>query len=104
VNQFTRREAVGDLLSPDSNSVIFTCKAKLDSKGRILLPAEIRRNYALDKDSEISIAFDLKKNLILLVIGQGGVEAGIGACGAPGRGSIPRPDPGESIKDEGGEV
>lgn len=101
MNQFTRRASVGDLLSPGSRSAIFTRSAKLDSKGRLSLPIDVRRSFGLDEGSEVRIMFSLDNNLVLLVIGQDGVEASIGACGAPGRGSIPRPDPVVSI--EGGE-
>ncbi len=108
MNSFTRLEAVGDLLRPDSRinsknskTRIFTRKVQLDSKGRILLPAELRKNFGLDKNFEINAVFTLENNLVLLVIGQDGVADSIGACGAPGRGSIPRPDPGKF--DEGGE-
>lgn len=84
----------GDLLSSYYKTNVFTRKVRLDSKGRILLPAEIRRNYGLGKDSEIEIIFSLDKNLILLAIyGQDGVTDSIGACGAPGPGSTPGPDP-----------
>ena len=100
MNQFTRREAVGDLLSPGSRSAIFTRSAKLDSKGRLSLPIDVRKSFGLDEGSEVSMVFSLDMNLVLLVIGQDGVEASIGACGAPGRGSIPRPDP--DANDTGG--
>ncbi len=84
----------GYLLSSDSKTICFTRKIRLDSKGRILLPVEIRRNYGLGKDSEIEIIFSLDKNLILLTIGgQDGVADSIGACGAPSPGSNPGPDP-----------
>lgn len=113
MNSFTSREAVGDLLRPDSRinskTRIFIKKVRLDSKGRISLPVEVRRNFGLDKDFAISIVFSLDKNLVLLVIGQDSVADSMRACGAPGRGSkefgrpansdssrqsaIPRPDP-----------
>ncbi len=107
MNSFTSREAVGDLLRPDSRinskTMIFIKKVRLDSKGRISLPVEVRRNFGLDKDFAISIVFSLDKNLVLLVIGQDSVADSMGACGklfgkklkqkseslqkAPGRGS-----------------
>lgn len=97
MNSFTSREAVGDLLRLDSKinpkTRIFTRKVRLDSKGRILLPAEVRRNFGLDKDLEIKIVYTLEKNQILLVIGQDGVAESIEDCGSSGPGAIPGPDP-----------
>ena len=87
---FTRREADGDLLSPDSKARIITRKMRLDSKGRISLPADLRRNFGLGSNSDIVIAFNLKKNLIFLLIGQDGVMASTGACGAFSPGSKAR--------------
>jgi AbrB family looped-hinge helix DNA binding protein len=114
-------EAVGDLLSPVSNSTritqrtrisretkkakIFTKRLKLDSKGRILLPSEIRRNFGLDKGSEIDIAFNLEENVIFLEIsgndGQDSVNVSTKACGAFRPGANPGPDPYST--EEGGE-
>ena len=111
MNQFTRREAVGDLLRPSSINPILTSnprtfirRAKLDSKGRIILPIDVRRNFGLEKDCEISVVFSLDKNYVLLVIGgdgQDGVEESIEGCGSSGPGANPGPDP-YSTK-EGGE-
>ena len=95
---FTRREADGDLLSPDSKARISTRKMRLDSKGRISLPAEIRRNFGLDSNSDIIIAFNLKKNFIFLLIGQDGVAESTEGCGSSGLGSNPGPDPGKIVR------
>lgn len=83
----------GNIDSIYSKPKTFTRKIRLDSKGRISLPVEIRRNYGLDKDSEISIAFSLEANLIFILIGRDGVAGSTGACGAPGPGSNPGPGP-----------
>ena len=84
-------EADGDLLRPVSKdktqkTKTFTRKLRLDSKGRILLPADLRKNFDLGEDSEISIVFRLDKNLVLLEIGQNGQDSVMGstrACGKP---------------------
>jgi AbrB family looped-hinge helix DNA binding protein len=67
-------------------------KVRIDSKGRISIPSELRKNFGLGKDSEVNLVFDLKRNVIFLVIGQGSVKASIDsksvkACGASGSGS-----------------
>ncbi len=87
MNGFTRREAVGALLSPDSRTKTFTRKVKLDSKGRILIPAEIKRNFGLEAGSDIKAVFSLDSNLVLLVLGRDGVADSMGDCGFPGPGS-----------------
>jgi bifunctional DNA-binding transcriptional regulator/antitoxin component of YhaV-PrlF toxin-antitoxin module len=74
-------EAAGATVSPDSKArsgKIFTRKLRLDSKGRLLLPVEIRRNYGLDSDADIAIAFSLEKNIILLLINNDGPVADAG--------------------------
>jgi bifunctional DNA-binding transcriptional regulator/antitoxin component of YhaV-PrlF toxin-antitoxin module len=96
VNQFTGRATVGDLLSPDSKSATFARRARLDSKGRLSLPVDVRRNFGLDEGSEVLMIFSLDKNLVLLVIGedgQDGVKEGMEDCGSSGPGANPGPDP-----------
>ena len=109
MNQFTCREAIGDLLSPgstkDSKTRTFTRKVQIDSKGRILLPIEVRRNFGLEKDFEISVVFSLDRNLVLLMFGengQDGVAGSIEGRGSSGPGANPGPDPDEFL--EGGEL
>ncbi|MBN2331173.1 MAG: AbrB/MazE/SpoVT family DNA-binding domain-containing protein [Candidatus Aenigmarchaeota archaeon] len=107
MNRFTRRGSVGDLPSPASRAEIFTRKAKLDSKGRLLIPIDIRRSFGLGSGSEVDMVFSLDKNLVILVIdesGQDGAAASIGARGVPEPGSSPGPDPDASVNDEGGEL
>ncbi|MFB6088421.1 MAG: AbrB/MazE/SpoVT family DNA-binding domain-containing protein [Candidatus Aenigmatarchaeota archaeon] len=39
---------------------------KIDSKGRILIPSEIRKSFGIDPKDSIDIYFSLSKNLIVL--------------------------------------
>ena len=95
----------GDLLSKNTISEI----VKIDSKGRISIPAYLRRNFGLEMGDEMKILFDLKKSLFVVVFesrvffgpeisgqkgisgiktdGQGGVKNSMGVCGAPGLGA-----------------
>lgn len=75
-----------------SKSNFLKRKLKIDSKGRICLPAEIRKNFNLNEDSEVVLVFDLSQNIIFLVFGQDGVMASTKACGAFSSGSNPDPD------------
>lgn len=104
MNGFTSKEVVGDLLRSSSKKQTdkkkFTRKMRLDSRGRLLLPLEIRRIFGLEKDSNVDLAFDLEDNFILLSFGQDSVTDGIKACGAFGPGSTPGLDPFEK-KEEG---
>ena len=108
MNQFTCREAIWNLLSPasatGSETRTFTRKVQIDSKGRILLPIDVRRNFGLEKDFEINVVFSLDRNLVLLVIsedGQDGVAESTEVCGSSGPGANPGPDPAKF--NEGGE-
>lgn len=69
------------MLSP--NSRFLKRKVKLDSKGRISIPVEVRKNFGLKSDSELELVFDLKENIIFLVFenGQSDVTSSIKACG-----------------------
>ncbi len=64
---------------------------RIDAKGRISIPSDIRRNFGLDSGSEISIAIDLRKNIAFLIFGNGrdGVKAGTEAREASSTGSSP---------------
>lgn len=77
MNVFTCLEA-GDSFSPDSIKLIkskkFTRKLRLDSKGRISIPAEFRRNFGLENDSVISMVFSLDSNVALLVFVDDGMQ------------------------------
>lgn len=72
VGQFIR-----DLLSSDSN----LAESMVDSKGRISIPAYVRRNYGLSEGSKVGLRFNLKRNMILIIFrnGQDGVEDGMTA-------------------------
>lgn len=76
-------------------------KVKIDSKGRISIPSEVRKNFGLDEGVEIELVFDLKKNFVVLVFdnGQDGVVGSTVDCGSISSGSIPGPGP----KDGGGD-
>ena len=39
---------------------------KVDSKGRVSIPAEIRKSFGLDKSPYLILTFDLRKNSIVL--------------------------------------
>lgn len=43
-------------------------KARLDSKGRISIPSDIRKSFGLEKGAEITLVFDLRRNYLILVI------------------------------------
>lgn len=58
---------IRDLLSLTTNSE----KVKIDSKGRISIPGYVRRNFGLEKGSEVELRFNLKRNLILIVFENG---------------------------------
>jgi len=92
------------LLSPDSK-VAFSGfleseglnvrKVKVDSKGRISIPSELRKNFKLEEGSEIELVFDLKKNFVVLTFGNGqdGVRSNTEDCGSSEPGATPGPDP-----------
>jgi AbrB family looped-hinge helix DNA binding protein len=109
-----------DLLSLDSefsfsgskgNERLFRRKLKIDSKGRISIPSEIRKNFRLEEGFEIELVFDLKKNFVMLFFGQDGVKGQDTAfpcrstngstevCGTSNPGSSPGPGPKEGDGD-----
>ncbi len=73
---------IRDLLSPDAISD----KVRIDSKGRISIPAWMRRNFLLLEGSEVELRLNLKRNLILLVFvnGQDSVIDSTRVCEALG--------------------
>ncbi len=101
------------MVSPDS-SIAFsrfleseglgTRRVRIDSKGRISLPSELRKNFGLKEGDEIELVFNLRKNFIILILtnGQDGVKGqdtdgyrstrdSTADCGSAGPGSIPGP-------------
>lgn len=92
--------------SPDSA----VRKARVDSKGRISVPSDIRRSMGLVRGSEVLLDSDLFRNMIVLTPqpgssqsgkpdnGQGGVTGCIRDCGSLGPGSTPGPGPRERIE------
>jgi AbrB family looped-hinge helix DNA binding protein len=86
------------LLSPDSRLLfsdfidsdgLNVRKVKLDSKGRISIPSEVRKNFGLEEGIEIELVFDLKKNFVILLFdnGQDGVVGSTVDCGSASPGS-----------------
>ena len=73
-------------VSPESEGLNVR-KVKVDSKGRISIPSEVRKNFGLEEGSEIELVFDLKENLVMLFFGQDSVTVSTEACGAPSPGS-----------------
>ena len=77
------REVQVDKLSPKSRQ-LQTVSVKIDSKGRISIPAWVRRNYGLDEGMELGLKFDLGNQAILLIFdGQDGVEYPLREKGNP---------------------
>lgn len=72
--------------SPDSVSR----SARIDSKGRISIPSDIRRSLGLETGRELVLDIDLEESVIVMRIdnGQSGVVDCIGDCGSPGPGSV----------------
>lgn len=74
---------------------------KLDSKGRISIPCELRKNFGLEEGIEIELVFDLGKNFAVLIFersenGQDGVAGSTADCGSARPGSNPGLGPGKS--------
>lgn len=81
-----------DLLRPKAGSKIKR-KLRIDSKGRISIPADVRRSFGLENGDKIYLYFDLGKNKLILFLkenGQDGVEVRTDGCGPSGPGSIAR--------------
>jgi AbrB family looped-hinge helix DNA binding protein len=62
-----------DFSFPDfpENEGLISKKIRIDSKGRISIPSELRKNFGLEEGSEIELLFDLRKNFVVLVFGEG---------------------------------
>ncbi len=64
----------------------------MDEKGRIVIPAEIRNTFGLNNtEIRLDVVFSLSKVEMQIIPENGCVSVvdRIGACGAPGPGSIP---------------
>jgi len=100
VNGFTEEKEAG-LFSLVSRKKLFSRKIRIDSKGRILLPADIRKNFGLGADSEVTVVYSLFDDFLNVVFGQGSAKESTKACGAFSPGSsgyyispeTPGPDP-----------
>lgn len=66
------------------NERLIRRKVKVDSKGRISIPSDIRKNFRLDEGIEIDMLLDLKKNYVILDFrnGQDSVCSNTGDCGS----------------------
>jgi len=53
-------------MNDDSSSPPNIFSTKIDSKGRIYVPVEIRKSFGLSSTSKLILKFDLRKNLIYL--------------------------------------
>ncbi len=66
-------------------------RVRLDSKGRISIPAFLRRNLCLEQNSEVVLGFNLKYNAVILIAsgpnGQGSIKASTEGCGPSSEGS-----------------
>ena len=96
---------------PSQNIVSFSLK--IDKKGRIVIPAEIRNTLGFNniKDIRLNFSFSSSKILVEIIPENGcvGVADRIGACGAPGPGSKPvrceatvGDNPGRGLKNQKG--
>ena len=84
---------------PSQRTVSFLLK--MDEKGRIVIPAEIRNTFGLNKaEVRLNIAFSASKIAMEIIPENGCVSVvdRIGACGAPGPGSIPGRSPSNAGK------
>jgi AbrB family looped-hinge helix DNA binding protein len=67
---------------------------RIDSKGRISIPAWVRRNFLLFEGSKVELRFDWKRRIIILVFdGQDSVNCSTKACGVFSPGANPGPGP-----------
>ena len=78
----------GDFSSPASVKRF----VRIDSKGRISIPADVRRSLGLEFGSEVELVLDLEKGMFF-VNGQVGVIGSMRDCGSFGPGSNPGPGP-----------
>ena len=67
---------IGDLLRRFSGSErkFRFIRVRMDSKGRISIPAFLRRNYSLEQGSGLRLVFNIERNFIILDFGQDGVS------------------------------
>lgn len=100
MNGFTSKRETCDFPSPE---IVSFRKVRIDSKGRISIPSDIRKSIGLEFGSNALLGFDLKRGIIFIICGQDGVAVSIRACGALGPGSNPGPDPydSEGIDEDG---
>ncbi len=77
--------------------------AKLDSKGRIVIPSEIKRSLGLSEGDKIDLFLNLKEGIIFLLPqydDQDSVMDSIEVCGTSGPGSNPGPGPEKGDENE----
>ena len=80
------------LVSATSISQSISCRQlRLDSKGRISIPSDVRRSFGLEEGDFVTLTFNFADNKITLVFdGQSGAKASTGGCGPSDPGSIDR--------------
>lgn len=74
----------------------------IDSKGRVSIPADIRRSLGLGSGSRVILDFDLEKDVIMLFgaswsYGRSGVNTSIRGCESLGPGENPGSGPEKSL-------
>lgn len=90
MNGFTSGREACDSRSPENVSLR---KIRIDSKGRISIPSDLRRSLGLELGSELLMGFDLERGIILLFCGQDGVICSTKGCGSFSPGANPGSDP-----------
>ena len=67
---------------------------RLDSKGRVSIPSELRKNFGLKEGSLVEVVFDPSENLVFLLFdGRDSVTVSTEGCEPSGPGENPGPGP-----------
>jgi len=80
-------QAKGGQFIPENASPVskglecFSRKLKLDSKGRISIPSELRKNFGLDEGIDVELVFDLRKSFAVLIFSEKENKTGSGFYG-----------------------
>jgi AbrB family looped-hinge helix DNA binding protein len=77
VNGFTSGREANDSRSPETVSFQrYLRRIRVDSKGRISIPSDLRRSLGLESGSDVLLGFDLENGTVFLVSCSGGDEDG----------------------------